>query len=143
MSGFGLPLLSRTREVGYAAAGDALAAYRVITGMRGDWYDVVLLLSRAMSMVSLFADPMCLRLIDGLADLGRLVVFDRCGIGLSDPPTDVAGTGFEGWYRDLEAVIAASQLSRPVLFATAFSTPVVVLYCDRRPEEVGRLVLYE
>ena len=143
MSGFGLPLLSRTSEVRYAAAGDAHAAYRVITGTRGDEYDVVLLLSGTMSMEALFDDPVCLRLIDGLADLGRLVVFDRCGIGLSDPPTDVADTGFEGWYRDLEAVIAASQLSRPVLVATAFSTPVVVLYCDRRPEAVDRLVLYE
>jgi pimeloyl-ACP methyl ester carboxylesterase len=143
MSGFGLPLLSRTSEVRYTAAGDAHAAYRVITGTPGDEYDVVLLLSGTMSMEALFDDPVCLRLIDGLADLGRLVVFDRCGIGLSDPPTDVADRGFEGWYRDLEAVIAASQLSRPVLVAASFSAAVAVLYCDRRPEEVDRLVLYE
>jgi hypothetical protein len=62
-------------------------------------------------MEALFDDPVALRWIGGLADLGRLVLFDRCGIGLSDPPPDSDHPTFARWSRDIEAVVAAARWS--------------------------------
>src|SRR5690349_15437973 len=83
----GTDLLSRRSPVRYARAGDdAQLAYRVIAGAGTGTHDVVLVIAGTLSMEALFEDPVALRLLDGLADLGRLVIFDRSGIGLSDPP---------------------------------------------------------
>ena len=58
-------------------------------------------------MESLPDDPIAQRLLDGLAGLGRLVVFDRRGIGLSDAVTDWESPLREQWADDLAAVVAA------------------------------------
>ena len=40
-------------------------------------HDVVLVMGGTVSMEALFEDPVGVRLLEGLASLGRLVVFDR------------------------------------------------------------------
>jgi class 3 adenylate cyclase len=47
--------------------------------------------------------------------LGRLAVFDKRGVGLSDPMTDWARSAQEQWAEDLLAVIEAANLHRPVV----------------------------
>ena len=131
----------RDAEVRYAKTGTGHVAYRVITGDRGDGHDVVLVLSGTMSMEALFDDSGALRWIGGLADLGRLVLFDRCGIGLSDPPPDSDHPTFARWSRDIEAVVAAAQVRQPVLVSNMVGASVSFLYSDRHPDEVGSLVL--
>jgi class 3 adenylate cyclase len=95
-----------------------------------------------MSMEALFEDPVALRLVDGLADLGRLVVFDRSGIGLSDPPIDSEVVTFARWCDDVEAVVAAAQVVRPVLVGGQLCAPVELLYSDRHPDDVTATVLF-
>jgi len=95
-----------------------------------------------MSMEALFEDPVALRLVDGLADLGRLVVFDRSGIGLSDPPIDSEVVTFARWCDDMEAVVGAAQVVRPVLVGGQLSTTVQVIYSDRHPGEVTATVFF-
>ena len=87
----------RTSEVRYARVGDDHVAYRVIESARGGDHDVVLVGSGTMSMEAFFDDAVCMRILEGLSDLGRLVVFDRRGIGLSDAPSTGEALASERW----------------------------------------------
>jgi len=115
----------------------------VISGASAEERDVVLVTGGTASMEAWFDDPVAVRLLDGLAGLGRLVVFDRRGIGLSDPPDTWAGPSFERWSEDLAAVVQAAHLVRPVIVGNLMSCGPTVLYCDRHPNDVGALVLLE
>jgi class 3 adenylate cyclase len=137
-----MDLLSRRSAVRYARAGDdAQLAYRVIEGAGSGTRDVVLVLAGTMSMEALFEDPVALRFVDGLTDLGRIVIFDRCGIGLSDPPADSEAISFARWCDDVEAVVAAAQVVRPVLVGSMAAPTVEIMYCDRHPDDVTSAVL--
>lgn len=140
----GADLLARTSEVRYARAdGDVHLAYRVITGRGEQTQDVVLMSAGTASMEALLEDPIGVRLLDGLADLGRLVVFDRSGIGLSDPPADWATPPMTRWLVDLEAVLEAAEVVQPVLMATRISAPVALTHAASHPADVSSVVMLE
>ena len=65
-----------------------MSRHRVTACDRRDAGDIVWLLAGVYSMEALFEEPVATRLLGGLSSLGRLVVLDRRGIGLSDPPPD-------------------------------------------------------
>jgi class 3 adenylate cyclase len=136
-------LRARTSEVAYVRVGDEHVAYRVIDGDRvgGPAHDVVLVMPGTASMEALFDDPVARRLLDGLASLGRLVVFDRRGIGLSDAPA--ADWGVESWCADVVAVVEATSVHRPVVVSNIGSSPIGMLFCDRRADDVSALVMLE
>ena len=143
MCAMGPNVWSRTSDVRYARVGDAHVAYRVIAGDGTGARDVVFLISGTASMESSFEDPIAARLLDGLAGLGRLVVFDRRGIGLSDPPVDWDAPDAERYGDDLEAVALAAQVVRPVLVSSRQSWAAAVIYCDRHPTDVAAMVAFE
>jgi class 3 adenylate cyclase len=136
-------LWSRTSDVRYARVNDSHVAYRVIVEDGRGTRDVVLLLGGTASMEAMFEDPVCVRFLDGLAGLGRLVVFDRRGIGLSDPPADLDLSYETRWCADIEAVVAAAQLARAVLVSGTTSWTPSVAYCDRHPADVAAMVSLE
>ena len=74
------------KEVLYARAGDTHVAYRV-TGEPGG-VDVVMVAGAFFPFEMLEEDRVASRFMAGLASLGRLVVFDKRGVGLSDPMID-------------------------------------------------------
>jgi class 3 adenylate cyclase len=135
-------LRRRVGEVGYALSADAHVAYRVVGSVSGT-HDVVLVMSGTMPMDAMFDDPVAARLVEGLADLGRFVMFDRCGIGLSDPPPDSDTSGLARWREDLESVITATGVVQPVVVTSGPGAGVAIVYCDRHPAEVSSLVLVE
>jgi class 3 adenylate cyclase len=139
----GADLWSRTSDVRYARVDDAHVAYRMIVGDGTGTHDVVLLLGGTASMEAYFEDPVCVRLLDGLASLGRLVVFDRRGIGLSDPPTNPTGSNMARWRDDIEAVVEAAQVDQVVLVGSTTSWTPAVVYCDRHPGDVAAMVSLE
>jgi class 3 adenylate cyclase len=101
-------------EIKYAIAGDEThIAYRVI-GEAGR-ADVVMVAGALFPLELLVEDRVASRFIAGLASLGRVVIFDKRGIGLSDPMTDWARCVHEQWAEDLLAVVEAADLRRPVL----------------------------
>jgi pimeloyl-ACP methyl ester carboxylesterase len=92
-------------EIRYARAGEHHIAFREFVGDdRGD-QEIVMVNGWNMPMEALPDDPMVNRLLEGLAALGRLIVFDRRGIALSDPVTDWGSPLREQWADDLAAVI--------------------------------------
>lgn len=92
-------------------------------------------------MGSLAADPLAARLMDGLAGLGRLILFDRRGVGLSDPVSDWDAPLREQWADDLAAVIVASGCEQPTVFSWQAPSPVARTCAIRHPGLIGRLVL--
>ena len=142
-SDVGRDLRSRTSDVQYGRAGDAHVAYRVITGEDGGTHDVVLVTGGTMPMEALFEDRIGARLIDGLAALGRLLMFDRQGIGLSDPPSDWEGSPFERWCDDIETVVTAAGFERPVLVGNLLCVSSIALFCAKWPERVRAVAVLE
>jgi pimeloyl-ACP methyl ester carboxylesterase/DNA-binding CsgD family transcriptional regulator len=77
-----------------------------------------------------------------LAELSRgraLTRYDVRGCGLSD--WDAADLSFEGWVRDLEAVVDAAQLPSFALIGLSQGGAVSIAYAARHPERVSHLVL--
>jgi len=129
--------------VRYAATRDGSVAYRVITGDADAPQDFVLLLSGTASMEALLEDPIGHRLLYGLAKMGRVAVFDRRGIGLSDSPASWDGPVSTRWCEDIEAVVAAARLVRPAMVSGLGSGSVAILYCDRHRDEVTSSIMVE
>ena len=78
-------------DVQYARAGDGThVAYRVLdTEPDGSSNIDIVMVSGGLIPMEVFEDdPGFLRLLQGLRSLGRLVMFDRRGIGQSDPIVD-------------------------------------------------------
>jgi pimeloyl-ACP methyl ester carboxylesterase/DNA-binding SARP family transcriptional activator len=65
--------------------------------------------------------------------------YDDRGTGLSD--WDVPVIDFDGFVRDLEAVVDALGLKRFPLIGSSKGGPIAVAYAARHPERVSRLIL--
>jgi class 3 adenylate cyclase len=129
--------------VQYARAGDAHIAYRVITGEDDGTHDVVLVTGGTMPMDALFDDRIGVRLLDGLAALGRLLVFDRLGIGLSDPPPDWERSPYQGWCDDIETVVTAAGFERPVFVGNLLGASTIALFGARHPDNVRAIAVLQ
>jgi class 3 adenylate cyclase/pimeloyl-ACP methyl ester carboxylesterase len=130
----------RRGDVAYAKAGDHHIAFREYLGGGGGDHEIVMVNGANFPMDSLLDDPVASRLLEGLAGLGRLLVFDRRGIALSDPVTDWETPLWEQWAEDLAAVVEASGCDGPTVFSWC-SHPVARACSVRHPRLLGRLVL--
>lgn len=130
----------RRGEIQYAKAGEHHIAFRELVGDGDGGHDIVMVNGAFYPMESLPDDPVAARLLEGLAGLGRLIVFDRRGIALSDPVSDWDTPLLEQWAEDLAAVIEAAGCHRPTVFS--WIPQAVARTCAvRYPELIGRLIL--
>jgi class 3 adenylate cyclase/pimeloyl-ACP methyl ester carboxylesterase len=129
--------------VRYATTRDGSVAYRLITGDADSPHHLVLLLSGTASMEALFEDPIGSRLIYGLAGMGRVAVFDRRGIGLSESPAAWDDFASTRWCEDVEAVVEAAALVRPAIVSGLGSGAAAILYCDRHSDDVMSSIMVE
>jgi DNA-binding SARP family transcriptional activator/pimeloyl-ACP methyl ester carboxylesterase len=79
------------------------------------------------------------RLVRTLTSLGRLLVFDKRGIGLSDRPETV---DVDGWTRDALGVLDAVGSERAVLFGVSAGALTAIQLVARHPERVRALVVF-
>lgn len=100
-------------DIDYAVTDGTHIAYTVLEGQGS--VDVVMLSGAFFPMEALIEDRIAARFMEGLASIGRLVVFDKRGVGLSDPFADWERSAQEQWVEDLLAVVEAAGLNRPVL----------------------------
>lgn len=82
------------------------------------------------------------RLLDGLRGLGRLTVFDRRGIGLSDPITDWQRPVLDQWADDLATVINALDLHNVVIISSE-GYGIGSRFVAQHPERVAQIVIYD
>src|SRR5437879_7740253 len=84
--------------------------------------------------------PSCRAFLVSLMALGRLVMFDRRGIGLSDrvgsaPSVEVTA-------EDIGTVLRAAHTRRVVLFGTARCGPACIKFAVDEPRQVAGLILF-
>ena len=125
-------------EVRYAERDGTHVAYRVLDGPEG--HDLVMVSGFNFAFESLPEDPIGARLLEGLSSIGRLAVFDRRGIGLSDPIVDWDRPLVDQWGDDLATVIDAAGFSRPSIFAWDLFG-VARRFVTRFPDACDRLIL--
>src|SRR5262245_14754115 len=131
-------------EVQYARAEDGThVAYQVLDPAlhTTDGHDVVMVSGGTFPMESYDGHPGFARMIEGLRAIGRVVIFDRRGIGLSDPPSSFEVPILDQWTEDLRAVVDASGITDPIVFAwDGFG--VGSRFAVRYPDCISMLVLH-
>jgi class 3 adenylate cyclase len=125
-------------DVQYARHEGTHIAFRVLDGPSG--IDLVMVSAFNFPFEMLPEDPIGARLLEGLSSIGRLAVFDRRGVGLSDPIVDWERPLVDQWSDDLAAVIDAAGFVRPAIFAWDI-VGVARRFVIRFPDACDRLIL--
>jgi pimeloyl-ACP methyl ester carboxylesterase len=120
----------------YARSGDVHVAYATL----GDGEtDIVLVLGWVMPMRALFLHPKTRAAVEALAEIGRVIVFDKRGTGLSDRVKEVPL--HEQRMDDLRAVLDVCGSKRAILVGVSEGGALAMLYAATYPERVRGLVL--
>jgi class 3 adenylate cyclase/pimeloyl-ACP methyl ester carboxylesterase len=127
-----------TGTVRYAQGSGAHIAYEAIgTGPR----DVLVVMDGFIPIDTMGDEPRLARSMMRLNSFGRLIRFDRRGIGLSDPVSPGNPPTLEQWVEDAIAVLDAVGSERAVVLASAEASPVGLLIAATHPDRVESLVV--
>lgn len=85
--------------------------------------------------------PVTARFLRRLSSLGRLIIFDKRGVGLSDPVSVTEVPSLETWRDDLGAVLDAVGSQRAVLLGHGHGGQMALMFAATRPDRVKSLVL--
>jgi class 3 adenylate cyclase/pimeloyl-ACP methyl ester carboxylesterase len=127
---------------GYVESDGHHLAYQVRDGA-GDRDVVVFTPGGTIPMDYLDRDRNGARLLEGLAALGRVVLFDRRGIGLSDPITEWSRPLVEQWADDLWTIATNVCATAPVVVSLGDYWGPARLFAAHHPDALSSLVLYE
>jgi DNA-binding winged helix-turn-helix (wHTH) protein/pimeloyl-ACP methyl ester carboxylesterase len=84
--------------------------------------------------------PVWSPLLQRLAEKRRLIRYDSRGNGVSD--RDVDDISFDGFVRDIEAVIDAIQVRQFAILGISQGAAIAIAYAVQNPEKVSKLILY-
>jgi class 3 adenylate cyclase len=137
-----MPETGRAMEsrIRYARSGDAHIAYRTLgTGP----IDLVIV-SQWFSNVEMERDvPPLARFDDRLASFGRVILFDKRGVGLSDPVPTAAFPPIEEWMDDLRAVMDAVGSERAAVIASMAGGFMASVFAATHPDRTTALVFVD
>jgi pimeloyl-ACP methyl ester carboxylesterase len=121
----------------YAKSGELNIAYQVL----GDGPLDLVFVPGLMSHIDLvWSFPATVRFFRRLASFSRLILYDKRGQGVSDPPDDVPT--LEQDMEDLQAVLDAVGSEQPALFGYSEGGPMSALFAATYPDRVTALVLF-
>ena len=124
-------------DTSYASCGDLSLAYQVF----GDGPIELVFVGGMVSHVELFwALPEFKAFFDQLATFCRVLLFDKAGVGLSDPIPKVRT--LDDRAAEIEAVMDAVGFGKPVLFGISEGGPQAIVFAAKRPERTRALILY-
>lgn len=124
----------RTR---YAKCGRLNLAYQVF----GEGpLDIVVVPSFVTHLEFQWAHPAIKAWLDRLATFARVTMFDKAGVGLSDPVASIPT--LEDRAREIEAIMDEVGAEQPVLFGLSEGGPASIFFAATRPERVRALVLF-
>ena len=124
-------------ETSYAKCGDLSLAYQVF----GDGPVELVFVGPMVSHVELFwAMPEFKAYFDQLATFCRVVLFDKAGVGLSDPIPKVRL--LEERADEIEAVMDAVGFAKAAVFGMSEGGPQAIVFAAKRPERTRALILY-
>lgn len=125
-------------ETRYVEVGDGEVAYQVF----GEQPTDALVCSALGAQIDLAWDvPGMADSFQQLADVARVIIFDRRGSGASDPLTVSTAPRWEEMAEDLTAVLDAAGTEQAAVYATLDTGPSAVLFAAQHPERVSSLIL--
>lgn len=121
----------------YAASADLHIAYQTI----GDGpLDIVLVPGFVSHVERAWEDARCRRFLQALSDMGRLILFDRRGVGLSDRVGAIPSV--EATAQDILSVMDAAGSSRALLIGASEGGPGCIRFAADAPQRLAGLILY-
>src|ERR1700760_1243304 len=124
-------------ETSYAKCGDLSLAYQVF----GDGPVELVFVGPMVSHVELvWTLPEFQAFFDQLATFCRVLLFDKAGVGLSDPVPKVRT--LDDRVAEIEAVMDAVGFGKAVVFGMSEGGPQGIFFAARRPERTRALILY-
>ncbi len=135
-SGVGFPPVPETR---YARSGPVNIAYQVVS--EGP-VDLVLVPGWISNLELAWEEPHLAGFLRRLASMGRLILFDKRGTGLSDPIPIDAPPDLEVRMDDVRAVLDAAGSKRAVLLGFSEGATMSLLFAASHPERTIGLVLW-
>ncbi len=121
----------------YARSGDVHIAYQTV----GEGPRDLVLAPGFISHIDLqWSTPAFAAYVRALTDLGRVILFDKRGTGLSDPVPDA--DRFDRRMDDIRAVMDAAESERAVLIGVSEGGPLISLFAATHPDRVEALVFY-
>lgn len=125
-------------DVSYARSGDIAIAYQVV----GDGpTDIVFVRGITGDLLSTWDQPLLVRHVNGLAELGRVLMLDKRGTGLSDRVREVQSV--ETAMDDVRAVMDDARSDRAVVWSGGTSSGVGILFAATYPDRCSGLVLFD
>ena len=131
------PMTSRIR---YAKSGEFHIAYRTL----GNGPIDLVVVPQWFSNVDLERElaPLA-RFNDRLASFGRVILFDKRGVGLSDPVPSAAFPTIEEWMDDLRAVMDAAGSRRAAVIASMAGGFMAAVFAATYPARTMALVFVD
>jgi pimeloyl-ACP methyl ester carboxylesterase len=124
-------------ETAYAKCGDLSLAYQVF----GDGPIELVFMGPMASHVELFWTlPDFKSFFEQLSTFCRVVLFDKAGLGLSDPVPQVRTV--DDRVSEIEAVMDAVGFAEAVVFGMSEGGPASAVFAAKRPERTKALILY-
>ena len=129
-------MLNAVAETLYAKCGDLSLAYQVF----GDGPVELVFVGIFVSHVELFwTIPELHAFYDQLATFSRVVIYDKAGVGLSDPVPRVRT--LDDRAAEIEAVMDAAGFGKAVLWGMGDAGPAAMMFAATRPERTQALIL--
>ena len=125
-----------SRETRYAKSGDLSIAYQVV----GSGRDVVFIAGSVSHVELGWEEPPTAPVHRRLSGFGRLITFDKRGVGLSDRSTELPT--LEQRMDDVRAVMDAADCERAAVVGLSEGGPMALLFAATYPERVSALVLW-
>ncbi len=123
-------------ETSYAACGDLSLAYQVF----GDGPVELVFAGSFASHIELYwTAPEFVVFFERLSTFCRVLLFDKAGVGLSDPVPNVRT--LDDRAAEIEAVMDTVGFERPVIFGASEGGPAAIVFAATRPERTRALIL--
>lgn len=129
----------RMPPIRYASAGDRMLAYQIAG--QGP-VDIVMVPGLASHLEMLWQQPGWRRFVTALSGIGRLIIFDKRGTGLSDPIDFEEPLSVDRRMRDTLAVLDAAGSTEAVMFGVSEGGPMAVYAAVANPDRIAGLCIY-
>jgi pimeloyl-ACP methyl ester carboxylesterase len=125
-------------RVSYARSGNVNIAYQVVGSGP---IDLVFVMGWVSHLEYFWREPSFDRFLRRLASMGRLIVFDKRGTGLSDPVPLRELPTLDERLDDVRAVMEAAGSEHAVLLGVSEGGPLCTLFAATYPEKTDALIM--
>jgi class 3 adenylate cyclase len=127
-------------EIRFAKSGDVHIAYQVV----GDGpVDLVLINDWIWNLELQWENPLCVRFLERLSSVSRLLLFDKRGNGLSDRTVDIDLFTLEVRMDDVRAVMEAAASEQAILFGFGEDgASIAAVFAAANTDRTRALILY-